>query len=105
MAGNFYTGLVLPTDWNFTTATAQHSTGVNEVFEKKLVKVTNSAIQISANASSYQYQIIDLQGNIIKEKNNVQVDSIIHFSEFKPSVYILTLSNNGQVIQRKFVVQ
>ncbi len=105
VAGNFYTGLALPTDWNFTTATAQHSTGVNEVFEKKIVKVTNSAIQIFANASSYQYQIIDLQGNIIKEKNNVQVDSIIHFSEFKPSVYILTLSNNGQVIQRKFVVQ
>ena len=105
IAGNFYAGLTLPTDWNFITAPAQHSTGVNEVFEKKLVKVTNSAIQISANASSYQYQIIDLQGNIIKEKNNVQVDSIIHFSEFKPSVYILTLSNNGQVIQRKFVVQ
>ena len=105
IAGNFYAGLTLPTDWNFTTAPAQHSAGINEILEKQLVKITNSTIQISANESNYSYQITDLQGNIVKEKNKIQTESIINLSEFKPALYILTFSNNGQTIQRKFVVQ
>ena len=62
-------------------------------------------ITISVNDADYNYQISDLQGNIIKEKNKAQGELTINISEFKPAVYILTFGSNGKFVQRKFVVQ
>ena len=106
LAGNYFSGIVKSTDWNFTTAAAvKQSAGLQEIAENQYVKITNSTIYISTNESSYNYQIIDLQGNIVKEKNAVVSDALITISDLKPAMYILKINNKEQLIQRKFVVQ
>ena len=60
---------------------------------------------ISTIESSYNYQIMDIQGNIINEKNNVKGESIISFSEFKAGVYFISLIKDNQLIKTKFAVQ
>ncbi len=105
IAGNFFTGISTPTEWNFTTAPAQVSAGILEISDKQYIQFTNSSIIFSVNDADYNYQISDLQGNIIKEKNKAQGELTIQHSEFKPGVYILTFGSNGKFVQRKFVVQ
>jgi hypothetical protein len=73
--------------------------------DKQYIKLTNSSITISVNDADYSYQISDLQGSIIKEKNKAQGELTIQHSEFKPAVYILTFGSNGKFVHRKFEVQ
>lgn len=105
LSGNFYTGISSPTEWNFTTAAAKQSASLFEVSKSKIIQTKEKSILIRANESSYNYQIIDLQGNILKFKNDVQVDTYIDFTEFKPAVYFITFSDGYQTINHKFVVQ
>ena len=105
VAGNNYSGISSPTEWNFTTVPVQVSAGILTIFDKQYIRFTNTSITISVNDADYSYQIIDLQGNIIKEKNKVQGELTIQHSEFKPAVYILTFGSNGKFVHRKFVVQ
>ena len=81
------------------------SADIVEISDNQFIKLTNSSIIISVNDADYNYQISDLQGNIIKEKNKAQGELTINISEFKPAVYILTFGSNGKFVQRKFVVQ
>lgn len=81
------------------------SADIVEISDNQFIKLTNSSITISVNDADYNYQISDLQGNIIKEKNKAQGELTINISEFKPAVYILTFGSNGKFVQRKFVVQ
>ena len=81
------------------------SADIVEISDNQFIKLTNSSIIISVNDADYNYQISDLQGNIIKEKNKAQGELTINISEFKPAVYILTFGCNGKFVQRKFVVQ
>ena len=105
VAGNNFSGISSPTEWNFTTAPVQASTGILTISDKQYIRFTNTSITISVNDADYSYQIIDLQGNILKEKNKVQGELTIQHSEFKPAVYILTFESNGKFVRRKFVVQ
>ena len=105
VAGNNFSGISSPTEWNFTTAPAQVSAGILTISDKQYIRFTNTSITISVNDADYGYQIIDLQGNIIKEKNKAQGELTIQHSEFKPAVYILTFGSNGKFVHRKFVVQ
>ncbi len=105
IAGNFFTGISTPTEWNFTTAPAQVSAGILEISDKQYIRFNNTSIIISVNDADYSYQITDLQGNIIKEKNKAQGEITIQHSEFKPAVYILTFGSNGKFVRRKFIVQ
>ena len=105
IAGNNFSGISSPTEWNFTTAPAQLSAGILTISDKQYIRFTNTSITISVNDADYSYQIIDLQGNIIKEKNKAQGEITIQHSEFKPAVYILTFGSNGKFVRRKFVVQ
>jgi len=105
VAGNNFSGISSPTEWNFTTAPVQVSAGILTISDKQYIRFTNTSITISVNEADYSYQIIDLQGNIIKEKNKVQGELTILHSEFKPAVYILTFGSNGKFVHRKFVVQ
>ena len=85
--------------------TQEVSADIVEISDNQFIKLTNSSITISVNDADYNYQISDLQGNIIKEKNKAQGELTINISEFKPAVYILTFGSNGKFVQRKFVVQ
>ena len=105
VAGNFFTGITASSDWNFKTLTPQISADIVEISDKQYIKFTNSTIFIATNESDYDFQITDLQGNIIKEKNKVQGELTINISEFEPALYILTYRTNGNFLQRKFVVQ
>ena len=105
VAGNFFTGITTSSDWNFKTLTPQISADIVEISDKQYIKFTNSTIFIATNESDYDFQITDLQGNIIKEKNKVQGELTINISEFEPALYILTYRTNGNFLQRKFVVQ
>lgn len=105
VAGNNFSGISSPTEWNFTTAPVQSSTGILTISDKQYIRFTNTSITIYVNDADYSYQIIDLQGNILKEKNKVQGELTIQHSEFKPAVYILTFESNGKFVCRKFVVQ
>jgi hypothetical protein len=105
VAGNFFTGITASSDWNFKTLTPQISADIVEISDKQYIKFTNSSIFIATNESDYDFQITDLQGNIIKEKNKVQGELTINISEFEPALYILTYRTNGNFLQRKFVVQ
>ena len=105
VAGNNFSGISSPTEWNFTTAPAQVSAGILTISDKQYIRFTNTSITISVNDADYSYQITDLQGNIIKEKNKAQGEITIQHSEFKPAVYILTFGSNGKLVRRKFIVQ
>lgn len=105
LAGNNFSGISSPTEWNFTTAPAQVSAGILTISEKQYIKFSNTFITISVSDADYSYQIIDLQGNILKEKNKAQGELTIQHSELKPAVYILTFESNGKFVHRKFVVQ
>jgi hypothetical protein len=105
VAGNNFSGISSPTEWNFTTAPAQVSAGILTISDKQYIRFTNTSITISVNDADFSYQITDLQGNIIKEKNKAQGELTIQHSEFKPAVYILTFGSNGKLVRRKFIVQ
>ena len=105
LAGNNFSGISSPTQWNFTTAPAQVSAGILTISEKQYIKFSNTFITISVSDADYSYQILDLQGNILKEKNKAQGELTIQHSELKPAVYILTFESNGKFVHRKFVVQ
>jgi len=81
------------------------SAEIFEISEKEHVKFTNSSIIISVNDTYYNYQITDLQGNIVSEKQKLQGDLILPHTQFKPSVYIFTFESNGKRMHRKFVVE
>jgi hypothetical protein len=85
--------------------TTDVSADVIEISDNQYIKLTNASINILVNDAEFNYQISDLQGNIIKEKNNAQGELSINISEFKPAVYILTFWSKGKFVQRKFVVQ
>ncbi len=105
LAGNLFAGISNTSDWNFTTAAAIKTTDIKELSEIKFLKITPNALVISTIESSYNYQIMDIQGNIINEKNNVKGESIISFSEFKAGVYFISLIKDNQLIKTKFAVQ
>ncbi len=105
LSGNFYAGISSPSDWNFTTAAAKKSASLSEILETARIILTEKSVLIRANESSYNYQIVDLQGNILRTQSNVHVDTLIDLTEFKPAVYFITFSNGSQMLKQKFVVQ
>jgi methionine-rich copper-binding protein CopC len=105
IAGNFFAGISTTSDWNFTTAAAIKTNDIKELSEVKFLKITPSSLIISPLESNYNYQISDIQGNIISEKHNAKGESIILFTDLKPAVYFITLTKDSQLIKSKFVVQ
>ncbi|RLD77396.1 MAG: hypothetical protein DRJ07_14755, partial [Bacteroidetes bacterium] len=63
-------------------------------------------IKLSQNTPSLDYQIIDLNGKIIKEDkvNNTSVLKI-ETQNFKPGLYFIKLNSDNKTMQSKFLVK
>jgi len=62
-------------------------------------------IDLNTNNSSLIYQIFDLNGKILLNKEEKNTSTLkINISNFKSGVYILKLNNNNKTMQTKFLV-
>jgi hypothetical protein len=82
------------------------SIGINE-FEKFTVSIypnpAHENVMIKAD-SEFNYQLIDLRGNIIRSENNVQGAHSINIMDIEAGSYLIRLSNNKETTVHSLVI-
>ena len=80
---------------------------VNEFdkFEVSIYPNPANEIVMIKYEGEFNYQIIDLRGNIIRSENNIQGTQSINISDLQAGVYLIQLSNNEKTSVHSLVIE